>query len=178
MVRANLRVLIPAAKIAVRVRELGAQIDADYDGHIHLVGILKGALMFHADLARSITRPVRLDFIGISSYGKGKTSSGEVRFTRDLDTSIEGIDVLIVEDIVDSGVTLSYLTQVLQQRKPKSLNIVTLLDHSALDANSDEKQFLVMPIAAGGNLAQRVGMFTLDDLEWIAEFLGVEYNLV
>ena len=84
--------------------------------------------MFHADLARSITRPVRLDFIGISSYGKGKTSSGEVRLTRDLDTSIEGMDVLIVEDIVDSGVTLSYLTQVLQQRKPKSLQIATLLD--------------------------------------------------
>jgi hypoxanthine phosphoribosyltransferase len=128
MVRANLRVLIPAEKIAARVRELGAQIDADYDGSIHLVGILKGALMFHADLARSITRPVRLDFIGISSYGKGKTSSGEVRLTRDLDASIEGKDVLLVEDIVDSGVTLSYLTQVLQQRKPKSLRIATLLD--------------------------------------------------
>ena len=84
--------------------------------------------MFHADLARAITRPVRLDFIGISSYGRGKTSSGEVRLTRDLDTSIEGMDVLIVEDIVDSGVTLSYLTQVLQQRKPKSVRIVTLLD--------------------------------------------------
>jgi hypoxanthine phosphoribosyltransferase len=126
---ANLRVLIPAAKIAERVRELGAQIDADYpDGPIHLVGILKGAIMFHADLARAITRPVRLDFIGISSYGRGKTSSGEVRLTRDLDATIEGVDVLIVEDIVDSGVTLSYLTQVLQQRKPKSVRIVTLLD--------------------------------------------------
>ena len=128
MVRANLRVLIPAEKIAVRVRELGAQIDADYSGPIQLVGILKGALMFHADLARAISRPVRLDFLGISSYGKGKTSSGQVRLTRDLDASIEGVDVLIVEDIVDSGVTISYLTQVLQQRKPKSLQIVTLLD--------------------------------------------------
>ena len=128
MARANLRVLISADKIAVRVRELGAQIDADYSGPIHLVGILKGALMFHADLARAITRPVRLDFLGISSYGKGKTSSGQVRLTRDLDASIEGVDVLIVEDIVDSGVTITYLTQVLQQRKPKSLQIVTLLD--------------------------------------------------
>ena len=127
--RRNLRVLISADKIADRVRELGAEIDADYPtGPIHLVGILKGAIMFHADLARAITRPVRLDFIGISSYGQGKTSSGEVRLTRDLDTSIEGMDVLIVEDIVDSGVTLSYLTQVLQQRKPKSVRIVTLLD--------------------------------------------------
>jgi len=129
MAGSKLRVLVSAEKIAARVRELGAEIDADYpDGPIHLVGILKGAIMFHADLARAITRPVRLDFIGISSYGKGKTSSGEVRLTRDLDTSIEGIDVLIVEDIVDSGVTLSYLTQVLRQRKPKSVRIVTLLD--------------------------------------------------
>ena len=125
----SLRVLIPAAKIAERVRELGAQIDEDYGhGPIHLVGILKGAIMFHADLARAITCPVRLDFIGISSYGRGKTSSGEVRLTRDLDTSIEGMDVLIVEDIVDSGVTLTYLTQVLHQRKPKSVRIATLLD--------------------------------------------------
>ena len=128
MTRSNLRVLLSAEKIADRVRELGAEIDADYDGPIHLIGILKGAIMFHADLARSITRPVRLDFIGISSYGRGKTSSGEVRLTRDLDTSIEGMDVLIVEDIVDSGVTLSYLTQVLQQRKPRSVRIATLLD--------------------------------------------------
>jgi hypoxanthine phosphoribosyltransferase len=129
MARANLRVLISAEKIAERVRELGSQIDDDYpDGPIVLIGILKGAIMFHADLARAITRPVRLDFIGISSYGKGKTTSGEVRLTRDLDASIEGMDVLIVEDIIDSGVTLSYLTQVLQQRKPKSVRTVTLLD--------------------------------------------------
>jgi hypoxanthine phosphoribosyltransferase len=129
MARSKLRVLIPEEKIAQRVRELGAEIDENYpDGPIHLIGILKGAIMFHADLARAITRRVRIDFIGISSYGRGKTSSGEVRLTRDLDTSIEGMDVLIVEDIVDSGVTLSYLTQVLQQRKPKSVSIVTLLD--------------------------------------------------
>jgi len=129
MAGAKLRVLIPAEKIATRIRELGCEIDADYaDGPIHLVGILKGAIMFHADLARAITRPVRMDFIGISSYGKGKTSSGEVRITRDLDTSIEGMDILIVEDIVDSGVTLSYLAHVLQQRRPKSVRIATLLD--------------------------------------------------
>ena len=129
MALSRLRVLIPAEKIADRVRELGAQIDADYpDGPIHLVGILKGAIMFHADLARAISRPVRLDFIGISSYGRGKTSSGEVRLTRDLDNTIEGMDVLIVEDIVDSGVTLTYLTHVLQQRRPKSVRIATLLD--------------------------------------------------
>jgi hypoxanthine phosphoribosyltransferase len=81
-----------------------------------------------ADLSRAITRPVRLDFIGISSYGKGKQSSGEVKLTKDLDASIEGFDVIIVEDIIDSGVTLSYLTHVLQQRKPRSLRIAALLD--------------------------------------------------
>lgn len=129
MARANLRVLIPSDKIAARVKELGAEIDRDYtDTPITLVGILKGAIMFHADLARAITRPVRLDFIGISSYGRGKTTSGEVRLTRDLDTTIEGLDVLIVEDIVDSGVTLSYLKHVLEQRRPRSVRIVTLLD--------------------------------------------------
>lgn len=128
MAHPHLRVLIPADKIAARVREIAAQIDADYNGEIHLVGILKGAIMFHADLARAITHPVRLDFIGISSYGKGKTSSGEVRLTRDLDISLEGKHVLIVEDIVDSGVTLNYLSQVLRQRKPKSLEIASLLD--------------------------------------------------
>lgn len=124
-----LRVLISAEKIAERVRELGAEIDADYpESRIYLVGILKGAFIFHADLARAIQRPVHLDFIGISSYGKNKTTSGQVRLTRDLDVSIEGMDVLIVEDIVDSGITLSYLKQVLEQRRPKSVRIVTLLD--------------------------------------------------
>lgn len=125
----NLRVLIAAEAIAARVRELGREIDADYPSSpIYLIGILKGAIMFHADLARAISRPVRLDFIGISSYAKGKTTSGEVRLTRDLDTSVEGVDILIVEDIVDSGVTLSYLTQVLQQRRPRSVRIASLLD--------------------------------------------------
>jgi hypoxanthine phosphoribosyltransferase len=129
MSNSNLRVFISAEQIQERIKELGAEISADYpDGTIYLVCILKGACMFHADLARSISRHTRLDFIGISSYGKGKTSSGQVRLTKDLDSSIEGADVLIVEDIVDSGVTLNYLTQVLEQRKPKSIRIATLLD--------------------------------------------------
>ena len=120
--------LLPAGKIHERIRELGRQIDTDYPDGVFLVGILKGACFFLADLARAISRPVRLDFIGISSYGKGKTSSGQVKLTRDLDSSIEGADVLIVEDIVDSGVTLSYLTNVLTQRRPRSLRIAALLD--------------------------------------------------
>jgi hypoxanthine phosphoribosyltransferase len=130
MDKSKTRVLIPAEKIQARIQELGRQIASDYpeDRPIHLVCILKGAIVFHADLARAIQRSVRMDFIGISSYGKGKTSSGEVKLTRDLDTSIEGADVLIVEDIVDSGVTLTYLMHILQQRKPRSLKIAALLD--------------------------------------------------
>jgi hypoxanthine phosphoribosyltransferase len=123
------RVLIPEARIQERIRELGAQIDADYpDGPIYLIGILKGACFFLVDLARTLQRPARLDFIGTSSYGKGKTTSGEVKLTKDLDISIEGADVLVVEDIVDSGVTLTYLIHVLEQRKPRTLRIAALLD--------------------------------------------------
>ena len=122
------RILVPAERIQARIRELGAAIDKDYPNGVLLVAILKGACFFLADLARSITRPVRIDFIGISSYGKGKTSSGEVKLTKDLDSTIDGLDVLVVEDIIDSGITLSYLISVLEQRKPRSLRIVTLLD--------------------------------------------------
>jgi hypoxanthine phosphoribosyltransferase len=108
---------------------MGQQITHDYpSGPLYLIAILKGAFMFLADLARAIKTPTRIEFIGISSYGKGKTSSGEVKVTKDLDVSIEGHDVLIVEDIVDSGVTLTYLLNVLEQRKPKSIRIATLLD--------------------------------------------------
>lgn len=129
MSQPSLRVLIPEAKIQARIQELGAQIDADYpEGTIYLIAILKGACFFLADLSRALKRPARIDFIGISSYGKAKTSSGEVKLTKDLDASIEGFDVLLVEDIVNSGVTLSYLIHVLQQRKPRTLRIVALLD--------------------------------------------------
>ena len=129
MSESNLRVLIPADRIQARIKELGAQIAADYpEGDLYLLGILKGAFVFLSDLARAIERPVKIDFIGISSYGKGKTSSGEVKLTRDLDSTIEGADVLVVEDIVDSGVTLTYLVHVLEQRRPRSIRIVALLD--------------------------------------------------
>lgn len=125
----NLRVFLSAAQIQRRIQEMAEQIDADYDGGpIYLIAILKGAFIFLADLSRAIQTPTRIEFMGISSYGKGKTSSGEVRVTKDLDVSIEGHHVLIVEDIVDSGVTLTYLTALLKQRKPKSVKIATLLD--------------------------------------------------
>lgn len=124
------RVLITSEQIQQRIQEMAAQIDADYpNGPIYLVSILKGAFMFVADLARALKkRSVRIEFMAISSYGNEKTSSGQVKVTRDLDVNIENHDVLIVEDIIDSGVTLSYLTRLLEQRRPKSLEIVTLLD--------------------------------------------------
>jgi len=120
---------LSAEEIRTRIQELGAQIDRDFpQGPVYLIAILKGACFFLADLARAMNTPSRIEFIGISSYGKGKTTSGEVKLTKDLDASIEGYDVVIVEDIVDSGVTLSYLMKVLAQRKPRSLRIATLLD--------------------------------------------------
>ena len=125
----KLRVLIPAEKIQERIRELGQQISKDYpEGTLHLICILKGACFFLTDLARALPRDVYVDFMGISTYGKGKTSSGEVKVTKDLDISLEGADVLIVEDIVDSGVTLNYLMHVLDQRRPRSIRIAALLD--------------------------------------------------
>jgi len=123
------RVFLSTDQIQTRVREMGEQITKDYpDGPIYLVGILKGAFMFLADLSRAIRTPSRIEFMGISSYGKGKTTSGQVKVTKDLDVTIEGHHVLVVEDIVDSGVTLTYLMNVLKQRRPKSLQIATLLD--------------------------------------------------
>ena len=131
MALGKLNVLISADQIQERIDDMGARIDADYPNHaetVHLIAILKGAYVFMADLSRKIKRPVTVDFMGISSYGKGKTSSGEVRVTKDLDTVIEGNHVIIVEDIVDSGVTLTYLLNLLDQRKPKSIKIAALLD--------------------------------------------------
>jgi len=123
------RIFLTAEQIQKRIREMGQQISKDYpEGPIYLIAILKGAFMFLADLSRAIQTPTRMEFIGISSYGQNKSSSGQVKVTKYLDVSIEGHHVLIVEDIVDSGVTLTYLVNLLQQRRPKSLRITTLLD--------------------------------------------------
>ena len=125
----ELRLLIPAARIRERVAQMGTEIASDYGGRpLRLIAILKGACFFLSDLARAIDRDVSIDFMGIASYGRDKTSSGEVRVTKDLDNEIADLDVLIVEDIVDTGITLTYLMHVLQQRKPRSLRIATLLD--------------------------------------------------
>jgi len=129
MTDSKLKVLISSERIQARIKELGDQISRDYpEGKLHFICILKGAIFFMTDLARSMKRDVSLDFMGISTYGKGKTSSGEVRVTKDLDISLEGVDVVIVEDIVDSGVTLNYLLHLLEQRRPRSIRIAALLD--------------------------------------------------
>jgi hypoxanthine phosphoribosyltransferase len=123
-------VLFDEPTIRRRVAELAAEIRTDYDAAapIHLVGVLKGAFMFLSDLIRGVEGPVTCDFIAVSSYGAGTTSSGEVRLTKDLDRSIEGRDVIIVEDIVDTGLTLSYLQEILRARDPKSLRTACLLN--------------------------------------------------
>lgn len=129
MAAPSLRVVLTADQIHVRVRELAAQIDDDYpNGRLYLICILKGACFFLVDLARALNREVFIDFIGTSSYGSGQTHCGQVKITKDLDVSVEGADVLIVEDIVDTGLTLDYLVKVLLQRAPRSVRIAALLD--------------------------------------------------
>ncbi|HUZ47884.1 MAG TPA: hypoxanthine phosphoribosyltransferase [Terriglobia bacterium] len=128
----SVEVLLPREKIARRVRELGAEIARDYRGRTpHLVGILKGAWVFMADLVRQLDLDVTVDFLGITSYGAGMHSSGEVKITKDIDVSIEGRDVLIVEDILDTGHTFKFLQEVLSVHQPRSLRLVTLLDKAS-----------------------------------------------
>ena len=121
-------VLVDPAPLARRVAELGGELSRDYaDRDLLLVGVLKGAVFFMADLVRSITVPVEIDFMAVSSYGSGTDSSGVVRILKDLDINVSGRDVLVVEDIIDSGLTLSYLMRNLRARKPATLEVVTLL---------------------------------------------------
>ncbi len=121
-------VLVDSASLHRRVAELGAEIDADYaDRDLVLVGVLKGALIFMADLMRALTVRCEIDLMAVSSYGSSTVSSGVVRILKDLDTSIEGRDVLIVEDIIDSGLTLQYLMRNLRARQPASLEVCSLL---------------------------------------------------
>jgi hypoxanthine phosphoribosyltransferase len=122
-------ILIPAPDIERRIRELGAEISRDYRdaGEVHLVCVLKGAFLFMADLVRAIDVPVTIDFMALSSYARSTTSSGEVRLQKDLDSAVEGRHVLIVEDIVDTGLTLHYLREILSARGPKSVRTACLL---------------------------------------------------
>jgi hypoxanthine phosphoribosyltransferase len=125
-------VLLSSEQVQARVRELGAEISRDYVGRdLLLVAVLKGSAFLIADLLRAIEIPVAVEFIAISSYGPATQSSGVVRFLKDLDTSIEGRDVLVVEDIVDTGLTLNYILKVLRGRRPGSLHVGTLLNKPA-----------------------------------------------
>jgi len=123
------RVLISEEQLSAKVAELGAAISRDYEGKkLMIIGVLKGSVVFMADLLRKITIPVEMDFMAVSSYGAGVKTTGVVKILKDLDRLIEGYHVLIVEDILDSGMTLSYLTELLRDRSPASIRIATLLD--------------------------------------------------
>lgn len=140
-------VLYSQEVIQQRVQELGAAVSRDYEGRNPLViCVLKGAFIFMADLSKNITIPIELDFMAVSSYGNSTRSSGEVKIIKDLDASVEGRDVLIVEDIIDSGLTLSYLIDVLERRNALSVNVVALFDkpgHRTSDLNADYTGFTI-----------------------------------
>ncbi len=140
-------VLISREQLQTRVEELGRQISEDYKGEeLFLIGILKGSVPFMADLMRAISLDVEMDFMSVSSYGSGTTTSGVVRILKDLDSDIAGRNVLIVEDIIDSGLTLAYLKEYLAKRNPKSLKIVTMLSKPArrkADIEADYTGFVV-----------------------------------
>jgi hypoxanthine phosphoribosyltransferase len=123
-----MKVLLSNDAIQARIHEMGREIAKDYAGREpHLVGVLKGAFTFLSDLARAIELPMTLDFIAVSSYGAATKTSGEVRLVKDLDQGLEGRDLLVVEDIVDTGLTLNYLLNLLRARGPRSLKVATLL---------------------------------------------------
>lgn len=122
-------VLLSSDELAKRIEEMGAEITADYAGkEILMIGVLRGAVLFMADLARAIKVPVAIDFMAVSSYGAGTNSSGVVRILKDLDEDVEGKHVLVVEDIIDSGLTLNYLLDNVKSRKPASIKLCTLLN--------------------------------------------------
>jgi len=126
---AEVEILFTEDEVINKVRELGEQITRDYAGQeILVIGILKGAFVFMADLVRQIDLPLQLDFMEVSSYGASTISSGEVRILKDVAVSIEGKNVLVVEDIIDTGITLNYICGILQKRGPKSLKICCLMD--------------------------------------------------
>jgi len=125
----NLEILLSNEQITARIKELGAEISNDYEGREPiLIGVLKGAFVFMADLARAVDLKMSVEFMAVSSYGKAQKSSGEVRIIKDLDVAVEGKDLILVEDIVDTGLTLSYLLQNLQSRGANSVRLATLLD--------------------------------------------------
>ncbi len=141
----KVRVLLTEGEVDTRINQIGGQISRDYEGRqVHLVCVLKGGSFFMCELAKRITVPVSLDFMSVSSYGANTKSSGVVKIVKDLDEPLSGKDVIVVEDIVDSGRTLSYLLELLGQRGPKSLKLCALLDkpeRRVVDVNVDYTGF-------------------------------------
>jgi hypoxanthine phosphoribosyltransferase len=155
-----MKVLLSHDAIQARVQEMGRQITADYAGHdLHVVGVLKGACTFMTDLCRNIDLPLTLDYIAVSSYGAATKSSGEVRLVKDLGQGLEGRDMLVVEDIVDTGLTLNYLMNVLKARGPRSLKVASLL-------SKPSRRLVEIPVDYVG--------FTIDDLFVVG--YGLDYN--
>lgn len=143
----HIRVLLSEEEVDARIQAIGEQISRDYEGkQVHLICVLKGGSFFMCELAKRITVPVSLDFMAVSSYGSGTESKGVVKIIKDLDEAIKDKDVLVVEDIVDSGRTLSYLMEMLKDRGPKSLRLCTLLDkpdRRVVDVNVDYTGFQI-----------------------------------
>ena len=155
-----MKVLLSHDAIQARVLELGQGIAADYAGkEPHLVGVLKGACTFMTDLCRAIDLPLTLDYIAVSSYGAATKSTGEVKLLKDLDQGLEGRDLLVVEDIVDTGLTLNYLLKVLRARGPSSVKVVSLL-------SKPSRRLVETPVDYIG--------FTIDDLFVVG--YGLDYN--
>ena len=143
----HIRVLLPEEELNERIQTLGREISRDYEGRqVHMICVLKGGSFFMCDLAKRISVPVSLDFMSVSSYGSGTKSGGVVKIVKDLDEPIKDKDVLVVEDIVDSGRTLSYLLEMLMARGPRSLKLCTLLDkpdRRVVDVNVDYTGFQI-----------------------------------
>jgi hypoxanthine phosphoribosyltransferase len=155
-----MRVLLSNDQIQSRVLEMGREIARDYAGREpHLVGVLKGACTFMTDLARQIDLPLSLDYIAVSSYGAATKSSGEVKLIKDLDQGLDGRDLLVVEDIVDTGLTLNYLLKVLKARGPRTLKVATLL-------SKPSRRLVETPVDYVG--------FTIEDLFVVG--YGLDYN--
>lgn len=142
-----LKVLLSEQQLKDKVKELGRQISEDYKGkNLLMVSVLKGSVVFMADLMRAVTVPCEIDFMSVSSYGSGAKTSGVVKIIKDLDINLEGCDLLIVEDILDSGLTLSYIKKLLLERRPNSIRLCTLLDkpeRRKADVYADYKGFEV-----------------------------------
>ncbi len=155
-----MKVLLSHDAIQSRVQEMGAELARDYAGREpHLVGVLKGACTFMTDLCRTIDLPLTLDYIAVSSYGAATKSSGEVKLVKDLDQGLEGRDLLVVEDIVDTGLTLNYLMNVLRARGPRTLKVVSLL-------SKPSRRLVEIPVDYVG--------FTIDD-RFVVGY-GLDYN--